>query len=228
MTPERIQEIYSRLENLFIELDPNPSARGPLYLQDLISKTRGYLNETSHFLQEVLKMTHQVNMDLDAEEAAYEVHSDELLATDNRVTLLSNIDDRKAMVNVLLSDDRRRIQKLKRMQKSLSHVEKVVRHRHKELENTMSSIRLQRSLIETEIRSGSFYGDETSASRNDAVSDDDLSKLFDEATIDLGDVLSKEGSPQPASANRNLSPEEQEIQQFLDEEHDIEGIFDGL
>lgn len=224
MTPERIQEIYERLEALFIELDPNPSARGPLYLQDLISKTRAYLNETSHYLQEVLKAIHLVNMELDAEEAAYEVHSDELLATDNRVTLLSNIDDRKAMVNVLLSEDRRKIQKLKRMQKNLSHVEKVVRHRHKELENTMSSIRLQRSLVETEIRSGSFYGDEAPTSRNADVSDDDLAKLLDEATIELGG----QASPQRAVVDKVVSPDEKEIQQFLDEDHDIEGIFDAL
>lgn len=190
MKPERVKEIYDSLEKLVITLDSDPSARGYKYLQDLIACTRGYLNETSFYLSEVLRERHRLELDLQTEESAFEIRSDELLASDARVSRLPNIDDRKAMINVILGDDRRKIQALKRDLKNLGHVEKVIRHRHKELENSMSAIRLQRSLVETEARTGSYYGDESEASRGKPNShpefdDDELKSLFDDATKEL-------------------------------------------
>jgi hypothetical protein len=46
MTPERIEEVLTRLPELVIELDSDPTSRGPAYLQDLIYRTRNMLNET--------------------------------------------------------------------------------------------------------------------------------------------------------------------------------------
>jgi hypothetical protein len=96
---------------------------------------------------------------------AYELSSDHLLATDNRVTRLPNIDDRKAMIGYILIEDRTQILNLQRTLKELGFVDKAIRHTHKELDNTMSAIRMQKSLIDTEFRTGAFYGDENDASR---------------------------------------------------------------
>lgn len=165
MTPERIEEICSALATLVVPLDPDPAARGPKYLQDLISKTRGYLNEVSTYLSEVLRERHRLELHLDALEGAFAISSDDLLATDRRVSMLPSIQDRQSMINVLLSKDRKEIQNCKREIKNLGYVERAVRHRHKELEGTMSAIRLQRSLVESELRTGAYYGDESDESR---------------------------------------------------------------
>ena len=165
MKQERVQVIYESLETLFIELDRDPVARGPAYLQDLISKTRGYLNQTGYYMQEIQRERHSLEMDLDAQEAAFEVKKAELLAGDARVSRLPAIEDRLAMIDVLLGSERREIQRLKREIKNLNHVDKVVRHRHKELDNTMSAIRLQKQLVDAELRTGSFYGDENEVAR---------------------------------------------------------------
>lgn len=165
MKIERVEEVYKALEGLVIALDRDPAARGPQYLQDLISKTRGYLNTTAYYLQEVLRERHACEMDLESREADFQIQSDELLSNDRRVTELPNIDDRRAMINVLLSAPRQEILAVKREIKNLSHVEKAIRLRHKELEGTMSAIRLQRSLIEAELRTGAYYGDEGGVAR---------------------------------------------------------------
>lgn len=165
MTPERVQAIYEALDKLFVELDRDPVSRGPGYLQDLISKTRGYLNQTGAYLQEINREKHNLEMELDAQEAAFEVQKSELLAEDRRVRLLPSIEDRLAMVDVLLGEERREIQRLRREVKNLGHIDKAVRHRHKELDNTMSAIRLQKQLVDAELRTGSFYGDENDTSR---------------------------------------------------------------
>lgn len=165
MTPERIEEICSALATLVVQLDPDPAARGPKYLQDLISKTRGYLNEVSTYLSEVLRERHRLELQLDAFEGAFSISADELLANDRRVSMLPSIQDRQSMINVLLSKERKEIQNCKREIKNLGYVERAVRHRHKELEGTMSAIRLQRSLVESELRTGAYYGDESDESR---------------------------------------------------------------
>jgi hypothetical protein len=54
---------------------------------------------------------------------------------------------------------------LRKLVNDIGYVEKAVRHRHRELESTMSAIRLQRSLIQTELRTGSYFGDESETSR---------------------------------------------------------------
>lgn len=165
MTPERAQAIYEELNNYVVELDPDPSGRGPGYLQDLISKTRGFLNQVSRIIQEVNRHKHAIESQLDGLKDAYELQSDHLLATDNRVTRLPNIDDRKAMIGYILIEDRTQILNLQRTLKELGFVDKAIRHTHKELDNTMSAIRMQKSLIDTEFRTGAFYGDENDASR---------------------------------------------------------------
>jgi hypothetical protein len=168
MNEERIAEVYDELGKLIVELDPDPVARGPAYLQDLISKVRGYLNHVSVYVQEVHRERHDLERHRDGLQAAFDVEADRLLSEDKRVNRQPSIDDRKAMINLLLTDEKREIQAVERELRSLGHVEKAVRHRQKELESTMSAIRLQRGLIQDEIRTGSFYGDETETSRGDA------------------------------------------------------------
>lgn len=165
MDEARVHEIYEELGKLVVELPRDPGSLGPTYFQDLISRVRGYLNQSSVYLTEVLREQHHEEMDLEALEAAFQISSDDHMANNRQVSTLPAIQDRVSMVNVLLASERRAIVAKKRILKNLSHVEKVIRHRHKELENTMSAIRLQRSLFETEIRTGSSYGDESDQSR---------------------------------------------------------------
>src|SRR5512142_198575 len=190
MTPERIESIYTELGTLVIELDADPASRGAGYLQDIISKTRGMLNRVSFFLREVHKEIHALTIELDATEAAFQVSSDELLTSDKRVKDLPALEDRKAMINIILKDDRLNIQTLSLQIKELGFVENTIKHHHKYLDNTMSAIRLQKSLVDAELRTGSFYGDEAKASRghvgvSEAMSEDELNRLMAEADLEV-------------------------------------------
>lgn len=211
MEDARVKEIYETIEKLVVELDNDPAARGPGYLQDLIAKTRGFLNQVSFFLTEVLREIHVQEMYAETLEAAFQVQSDELMTQNRQVSTLPAIQDRVAMVNVMLAPQRREITAAKRILKNLSHVERVVRHRHKELENTMSAIRLQRSLLETEIRTGAFYGDEgeqtrgsrwgksTASSEGDGLGMDEIENLLKEAAgQEETSVPQAEAAPAPA------------------------------
>jgi hypothetical protein len=182
VSPERIEQIYKELATLTVDLVSDPASLGPPYLQDLIFKTRGFLNRVSLFSSEVYRELHQLEMDLAAYEAAYQVSSDDLLSTDRRVTMLPNLRDRVAMINHILKEDRSKISICSLAIKELKLVNRVIRHRHQELESTVSSIRMQRSLIVSSLKTGAFYGDEGEEPRKDTRSsktmpDDDESLL---------------------------------------------------
>lgn len=255
MKPERVEAVYSELENLVIELSPDPGARGPGYLQDLISRTRGYLNKTSLFHQEILREQHVLERELNAAEAAYELSSDVLLAEDHRVTRAPNIDDRRAIISTLLREEKTRILDLKRGIRELGFVEKVVKHRHKELDNTMAALRMQKSLMDTEARTGAFYGDETETSRNkgagtstrivsDDIDEDELALLLGEdtaaalttAVAESAVGSADEEAPQPLvglideepKKNKSSPPEDPDIVKFLDGDDDLADILNSL
>jgi hypothetical protein len=161
MDPNRVRQILDRLPQLVVELDPDPVTRGPAHLQKAIFTTRSYLNETGVLIQEVLRYLGGLEGELDARETLFQIRSDELMAEDDRVTSRPSIRDREAMINVIEREARAEILRLRQRVREVQSIEKAVRHRHRELEHTMSAIRLQRGLIQTEVKTGSFYGDES-------------------------------------------------------------------
>ena len=179
-----IKKTFDRLEKLVIDLPHDAVSLGPDYLREQISICRGYLNEVSVILQRILQARTLQTIELEGLEAEFAIKSDELLTGDDRVKPLPSLADRQAMINNILLAERRAISVLKLELQSNSHVEKVVRLRMKELDNTMSALRLQRSLLKDQLRTGSYYGDESNEARNedevDGLSGDDLDSLLAE------------------------------------------------
>jgi hypothetical protein len=163
----------------------------------------------SAYHQEVHREKHRLESQKETLETAFRVASDELLASDRRVTGLPAIEDRTAMINLILRDERREIEKLGQDIRSLGHVEKAIRLRSRELEGTMTAIRTQKALIDMELRTGSFYGDENDTSRGTVgfgkqavhistpstdIDENEMARLMNEATAE---VASESNEPQP-------------------------------
>lgn len=204
MEPDRAQRIYDEIGGYEIKLERDPGALGPRYLNDVICQCRNYINAVSRIVLEIHREKHSLATSLSAEEAAYAVESADLLATDERVRRLPNIEDRKATVAVLLRDRARRINELRAEIQNLDYVDKAVRHRHKELKDTMTEIRTQRSLLRDEIDTKSFYGDETPNVRKGngdpvlgssmGIDEDELNRLM----LESEGVVPAPGKPAPA------------------------------
>lgn len=218
LNPNRVEQIYDRLPQLVVALDPDPAGRGPAYLQDLISKVRGFLNEVSVYIQEILRVKNGLESELDTLNSSFEIASNELMATDARVSNLPAVQDRLAMINVILRTEYQAILDKRREVNEISYVEKAVRHRHRELEQTMSAIRLQRSLLQTDLKTGAFYGDENISSRGDKwqgasdIESDDIGKLLAEAEAEVEAELGKPGKPLPSRASSKPKPISQAIE----------------
>ncbi len=205
---ERVEEIYDRLPVLVVDLDPNPVERGPDYLQATISKVRGHLNEVSVYLQEVMRVKASLESEYEMANASYQVASADLMANDDRVSRLPAVQDRVAMINVILNEDYEQLLKKKAAFTDINHVEKAIVHRRRELENTLSALKLQVSLFRSDIRTGAFYGDEHPKGRGDKWSDpaadalgsDDIEQLMAEAEVELKEEVKSEASKKKKSA----------------------------
>ena len=165
MDSKRATEIYEEIGKFTIKLERDPASLGPKYLSDLICVGRNYTNKVSYFLLEIIREKQGLASELTAQEAAYAIESADLLVSDARVRAGVSIEDRKATISVLLRDRSRTINELKAELQNLDYVDKAVRHRHRELKDTMAEIRTQRSLIRDEIDTKSFYGDESTQVR---------------------------------------------------------------
>ena len=211
MNLDRVKAIYSELEKYEIKLDPDPVSRGPRYLQGLIATCRNHLNSVSRLILEVHQEKQTLDRDLRAQDASFQVSFDNLLANDERIRRLPNIEDRKATAKVFLRDEISGIETLKSEIHDLEYVEKAVRHRHRELSATMGEIKLQKSLIAAEIHTGAMYGDERatpegygertigSGPGGVSIDEDELEAIFEEAK--------EAGTPPAAAPEPEVDPE---------------------
>ena len=196
LTEQRVDEIFAEMDRYVLELANEPGMLGPQYFQDIIATCRGYLNNVSLVVSELNREKLSVSGELRRLEAIYALESDNLLSNDPRVKTLASIEDRKATVGFILRDQRIRMNELKDRMHSLDAVGKLVAYRNRELHSTMTAIKDQRRLMQTELATGAFYGDERSfkgqvREGNGLSFDDELS------AADLEDLITE---PDPENA----------------------------
>jgi hypothetical protein len=176
-TEARIDTIFKEMNSYVLELASEPGMLGPQYFQDIIAKCRGYLNNVSLVISELNREKLTLSSELRKLEALYELEYDNLLANDENVRRLANIEDRKSTANFHLRRQRQEMTIIKDQLHSVDSVSKVVAHRSRELHATMNAIKDQRRLMQTELSTGAFYGDERTSKGKDKLPsvEDDIS-----------------------------------------------------
>lgn len=184
----RTKEILERLPQLVVEISTDPEMFGKRALVEKIGRIQGYQNEVAAIYQDIYAEQYEVQTDLSRLEAAFAIQADELLANDARVSpdRLPSIDERKAMVNIILMPQRKEIQVLQNRLKAVSILEKAVRHRQRELDRTQRAIKLQKELIENADLSGRYGGGNnprkgTIQAAEGGIPEADLSAALDQA-----------------------------------------------
>jgi hypothetical protein len=179
MTPEELERLYLKLDGMVVALDKDPTTRGPAYLQGKISEVREHLNDVGVELQKVARIRRGVQRQLQIRRAEYAAEYDKWLATDPTVKQLPSVGDRKAYINVKLAEN---VKELSRLELQDSDLEKTLKFRHSELQDTMSAIRLHRSLIDSELLTKSYLGG--SSTREDGGAPQDSAEDEDQVTLD--------------------------------------------
>lgn len=229
MKLERMEAIYAEMGKYVVTLDSDPRSRGPAYMQELIAQCRNYINEIDRILREVHVERHHLARNLRTREAQYKLTSDDLLANDARVKALPSIQDRLATIAVIQRTDRIEIDRLKGEVDDLDTVDKVVRHQHKQLSATMADIKLQRSLIDVEVRTGAFYGDERGGRQDQGETHDEggVSEA-DLAEIMAGVAAEQANADAPPVAKPTLTAQAASVGDLQDEDlSDVLAAFDA-
>lgn len=253
LTPERIDAIFTEMEGYVIDLIPNPTSLGPQYFRDQIAICRNHLNRVSLVASELDRERLSLSSELMRVEALFALEHDNLLANDKRVKSLGNIEDRKATVGYILRDQRIQIHDLKDRLHAVEAVYKVVMLRNRDLTATMTAIKDQKKAMQSEIRSGSFYGDERVPNfpAEAEVSPEELAKLLsdEEAEIEIpqaSEPPAEMSEAEELAAVEGLvaefdvhedSGEEEAVQRFLaegqspsekDDSDDFSSLLEGL
>lgn len=226
LTDQRVEAIFQEMDELVIELASDPSSLGPQYFQDLIATCRNYLNRVGLVLNELNRERLIVSSELRRQEAAYELEYDDILANDQSIKDLgSSIEDRKAAVGWRLREQRIVLNEVKSRLQNLNAVHKVVSFRNKELHATMTAIRDQKRLMASEIRSGSFYGDERPTSIKPGEDDgggltaEELAMLMSGDSNQPEPVVTQESSPRESQAVvLSVEGDEGDVLRFLNDE----------
>lgn len=158
---KRIEAIYAEIDRYIIATDMSEArALGPTYLADQMATCRNYLNFVSLLFTELSRAKWEVGSELRVAQDTYKLEYDERLATDEHIKRLANIEDRKSTVAYGLRLKEKEINRLKAVQSSIEQALKVVVHRSRELHSTMDILKEQRRLMDSETKTGAFYGDE--------------------------------------------------------------------
>lgn len=207
MLDTRVDAIFTEMESFVLELASDPGALGPQYFQEIIAECRGYLNRVSLVVSEINRERLSVSSELRQTEALYSLRYDDLIANDDRVKTLANIDDRKSTAGYLLRELKGKINELKDKMHALDSVYKVVSYRNRELHATMTAIKDQRRLMQTEIETGAFYGDERAhktQQRSPRAPGAGMAFDNDLSAEDIADLLN---DPLPAPPSDTPTPE---------------------
>jgi len=231
LTEDRVDAIFKEMDSYILELESDPASLGPQYFQNVIATCRNYLNAVGLVISELNREKLEVSSELRKLEAAYALEHDNLLANNERVRFLASVEDRKATVGFMLREEQQEINKLKDRMHQLDAVYKVVNYRNKELHATMTAIKDQRRLIQIEIDSGSFYGDERTGRTKakgirspsggmalDDLNEEELANMLDEPDEEADEGEEESGEPEPDVKESEKEPESEETSEVTEED----------
>lgn len=182
MEESRIDEIFSRLEEIDIELDYDPIERGPKFLNQMVASCRNYTTEVQRYMRECQMHRRTLERDLRTREAAYELEFNHIMANDPDIVSMRGLSraDREALTNYKLRAQYERIKELEIALVDAGHVETVIESKLRELREINRDIRLQKRLIEDEIQTGAFWGNDNNSDAVEISTEDiDVSTVFE-------------------------------------------------
>jgi hypothetical protein len=151
---QRVCSIFSELEGMEIELDPDPLLYGPRRLNKKVASTRGMLTrcervflQTSHDLQ-IYKTAHR------AAQLDFDLQMQDLIANDPEVRAGSNVRDRDAIATMKLREDRQNLIGMEVAIGDLEMVMTVIKAKRADLRDIQGRIRDQIKLCQEEIGLG--------------------------------------------------------------------------
>ena len=177
MDDSRMETIFKVISEADVDLDYDPIAKGPKFLNRKVAHCRNLTNDIQKLEREIEIEILMHGRKLNTLETEYEIKMNDKLSNDVEVKRLSSVSDRKAKAKDLLKDLYLEIEEARQDLTDLQHISSVVQSKLRELREVTSNIRLQRQLIKHEMDLDTYQGDN--------VGDYDTSRKIDPKDIDV-------------------------------------------
>ena len=153
-----INNVYTNLSKMDLELDPDPIEFGPSKLNNKTAEARKYLSQTEKVFMEVSQNLHKYKRDLLISETQYSLEETKLMANDPHVRSGRSQQEREALASTQLVHIQSKINSCKLAVHDLEDVLKVVKAKRTDLKDIQGRIRDQLKLCQEQISLGQRWG----------------------------------------------------------------------
>lgn len=155
---DRIDQIYSELETMTVELDPDPLRHGPEALQDKTAKAQNFLSRVERITTQVGHEYHISQRVHLSKSKTVELKTKHLIASDEDVAKGSSIKDRISRAHVKLEEEVLELDQLEIAIQDYELVIDMLKTKRSELKNLQQRIKDQFRMAQEEISLGGKWG----------------------------------------------------------------------
>lgn len=211
ITPEATQIIYDEMLAMEVKLDENPLIYGPKRLNEKMAKARNYLTRVQEFYLQVHRVAHTLKAAQRASESVLEVQVMHLIATDPMVRAGSSQKVKEALAYHKLRDEMDEKVALDLAVLDVNMVLEAIKMKKRDLAATITGIRDQIKLCQTEVSLNARWGSQKPPEEIDTEPKPDL--IASAMAVDsVDDLLDDLGVDVSVPARDDLvGPEEEEV-----------------
>lgn len=152
--PKYMKRLFTDLENMIVDLDPDPLEFGPSRLTKKVQECRAFLNTVEREALAASRDLHAIKENYRALSKLYKLEEDKLLTNDPEVRAGRSIEDRRSVARMKLPE---MVAELTWMEQGIEDLETALgwlKYKQSGLRNTQSQLKEQRNLCNEEIGLG--------------------------------------------------------------------------
>lgn len=157
---EDVDAVFEEIKSFEITLSSDPSTLGAPYLLEMTAKVRNNTNRITLHLNRMTQLRLHILRSLNALKTLYKQSSNRLLSEDETVRAQKSIKDREAVIAMMLKDEAQTIASLEAQLHEAETLIETLRMTHREMRDVAGELRSQSKIIEVELRTKAYFGDE--------------------------------------------------------------------
>jgi len=164
VTPEYIEEVFTSLEAMTVELDDDPLEYGPRRLAHKVAETRTHLSRCEQLSLQISRLLQQYKRGHRAAQLEFDLKLQHMLANDPEVRAGRNVADRNAIATVKLNEQREAMSHMEVVIQDLEVVMTSIKSKRADLRDVQGRLRDQMRLCQEEVGLGGKWGSKVAGS----------------------------------------------------------------
>lgn len=158
VTPAYIEEVFTSLEAMTVELDDDPLEYGPRRLAHKVAETRTHLSRCEQVSLQIARLLQQYKRGHRAAQLEFDLKLQHMLANDPEVRAGRNVADRNAIATVKLNEQREAMSHMEVVIQDLEVVMTAIKSKRADLRDVQGRLRDQMRLCQEEVGLGGKWG----------------------------------------------------------------------